>query len=1246
MSRKLTLFIISIFVSLPTLAQRITVGPGNLQNTNIVGPFASNNNKSYGSFAYIYPELSLPGILHMDTIEAIDFQRNGAIGNIPGNCLVRIWLQNTSNPDFGAANINFAALRNNINAQLVFDGVASTLIDSTLGFKKFPFLSKYAYDTSLGKNLVMFIEYEQDSFPAASISWNADNTLGVPSYANNQVKFARDTASVPTISTGSSSIHPQIRLDIPRADFEGKILIPYTCGKFPVPLGNQDTIKLRVINLGKKDAQAVKIFVRSRGANEFVDSVTTNMPRFRDTIITFPTRGISNIGMDTLTFELPADSSIQNNTREHIRQATLDIYSYRLVSEPLAPGGIGFNGSTGNFVCKFASNDKKLINQIEVNFGFVGQPFRVGIWEYDTITGQPDSLLWQSDSLTSSNTSTIPIFPPVEVNGNFYTGVRQLGTLNVSFGYQLESPVRPQTFWYSAPLASTNWIDFAPAAPFRFAIEPRTQAEFDVMAFDIVQPIENDTIAFFDFDTIRPAAEFYNLGASDMDTLIPFKCEMYIGNFKVLDIVKWDSISSGRIKTISFDTAFVPPFSGEYRVLISPNWEKDSLSLNDSLEYTFTVAVFDDVNMELIFSPQQNAVIEFKRDTIKPLFRIRNSAFNNAINFWSKVTIKGKKSGLVYADSSFTPILEPRNNNIISTKDWPATIIDSFEIVFTTELPDDSNKDFDTMRRSFIVRKTIDLKTDSILHPAVDIAYSSKIPLPKPRLRIKNDGIISPVSSTFFIEIRDDNNTLLHDDSFFNVAGISPGNTITVSFSKDVNITKRGVYSILAYHKTENDFETIQDSISGVFYYGFERDAQADSILNPTNLLKYELGEGTFLVSGRVSNQGFDSMRNTSIKMEALDSIGNIIYISGQTITLDSNESEVVNFNNITFNAAGKVEMRLITLLNKDQNITNDTLRKFFQVKVSNDVGLDSIYNFTDEENLRAQSVFRPSVLINNYGLNNQNNGFIINYQVRNSNTATVIYDETETASLDSGEQKVHVFNQTLPLTDSGSFTASARVLLNTDQRLNNDLKTQDFNVIYGSNISIADSFPKSGFRYGPYIPSTNIAPLVKLSKTGDLVLPDSGKVFIEINAINTSYNYFDSVSYKLYDNKDTFIQFTKVFDNTIRDSFNANIWVLATENDFLEDDSINFGFRVDFATSLDLLEEGLSVGPNPGNGIYTISVPSSFLNQSYQVYNTDGKEVLNGEITKMENRLDLQFLPAGVYFLHLNKLKLKLVKK
>jgi len=1242
-------FLLIFTLSFQVQAQRLTVSPGNITQTNIAGPFNTSDTISFSKYAIIYSQSTLVGILHGDTIQAIDFQRNGVNASVPGNSNCKIWISNTANDDFGVGNINFQAEILNINASLVFDGDPSVLFDSTAGFTKFSLLNKHEYDTNKGKNLVLFIEYTQDSFPTNPIFWNCDNNFAVPGFANNQVKFARGTGTtVSDTSTGTTIIHPQIRLDIPRQDYDGVILIPYTYGKLPVPVGNPDTIKLRITNLGKNAATGVKAYVTSRGANNFKDSLTiANLPTFEDVTIKYPVRfDIKNFGLDTLLFELPDDGTPLNNRREHVRLANQDVYSYRMLSEPLGPGGIGFNGGTGNFVCKFSSNTKKLINQIEVSFGIANRPFKIGIWSSHPITGLPDTLIWESDSMNSLTLSTLPIFPPVEVNGDFYTGVRQLGTLNVAFAYQLESPVRPQTFWYSTPLNSTNWIDFAPGATYRFMIEPRIQARHDLMVLSIDTPKRNDVFDYYDFDTIRPMATIYNLGATDVDTPVTFVCKMFIGNLEVLSIEHKDTIASGSIKQITFDTAFVPPFTGEYRMEVYPIWALDSIKLNDTAKINFSVEYYNDIGPDFIFSPFNSEIFEFKRDTVKPLARIRNYAFNDQSNFKVRARIISTKGVLVYEDSLTVTQLAAGGSTIVGFKDWPALIYDTFNLEVITELSSERTNSNDTLRTPFLVRKSRDVATNKIIIPADQAAYSHLEVMPAPKIEVINDGLIDEGNVVSYIEIWDkDDQTLYSDTQNYTLILKTP---LIITFIDSLRLDNRGKYFARAVTRVTNDFETSNDTLFSTFFYGFERDAMADTILAPDPTLKYELNTGSFAPVGIIKNLGYDSLRNAAVKLEGIKD-NQLFYISSRFVNLDSSQSAQVVFDNtLTFSQLGNVELRLITLHVNDQNKLNDTFTQDYFVQVSNDVGVDSILNPLDLTRIPTRSNINPSIRVSNYGLAHQSSNFDVNCRVLNPK-GVIIYNEIESLTLDSAASKVIDFTKDLTLIDTGMYTILSRSQLSTDQFLPNDSKTHTFEVYYASNNAVSSIFPEENKRYIPHSFSDTIHPSITITKTGEDNRTDSGIAYMRLSAKNSSYIYMDSLPFTFTENTnpDTALVFNKTFDSNVKDSFEARVWISSKYDGKRSDDSLIFEFSVLFATDISSVENEFEIGPNPTQGMIQINTKASQKIKRLVLIDNSGKNVLeqNFESEQGSVQLHLEHLPDGIYFLLLNDFTIKISK-
>ncbi len=1237
-SKQILIAIVLFFGTSIINAQRITIGPGINGGTNLFGPFNTDTAaNSFSRVAYIYDQSLLDGIRHGDSITAIDFEKTSfATFSGTANCI--IWMGNTTKVDFGPNNIHFLAERLNLNTVQVYNSNPIAFISGTEGYKRLDLATFYKYDTSRGKNLAIFVEYIQATPQNVVMNWNFDVAGNMPAYINNQLKQIRGKGLVIPDSTNfSSSIHPNIRLYIPRNDYEARIVIPYLYGKMPVPLGNPDTMKILVENLGKKSFNGQKAFVNSAGANVFFDSLVMPMlSSYQSIIINYPIVNIFNRGFDTLTFSITADSSNLDNRSIFLRQATDNVYSYRHLLEPPAPGGIGFNGITGNFVAKFASNAAKAINQIEVSFGFGNNPFRAAIWESNPISGKPGKLLWQSDSLISTNKSIVPVVPPVQVNGNFYAGVRQLGTNNVSFAYQLEQPVRPQTFWYSTPLADTNWVDFAPNAPFRFMIEPRLQAPYDLMVLKIDSPKNRDTFDYFKFDTVRPTATIYNLGANDADTSVLFKCNMFIGNTLVFSATKLDTIKSGRVKKMVFDTAHVFQFSGDYRMEIMSLWNKDTEKYNDTQRINFVVAYYNDAAIDNLFVPFNGQILEYKFDSLRPIIRIKNFAYNNLSNLKVRSRIWSGQQ-LIYNDSNFVN-LSAGATAIISPKSWFAVVKDSLLFETITTLANDRNKPNDTLRRWFRVAKIFDVSSDSMILPSNQQILDLSNNAPKPSLKVSNLSVGDAQNVITFISIVDKNKKLIYSDT--QRYNLLTNQSLTIQFIDSLKLVNKGKYFVTAITRVAKDFETFNDTLQTVFYFGIQNDAQSVSINKPINTLVYELNEGVFCPKATIRNNGFDSFINVPFQLTGLSN-GVPFYISVKTATLDTNQSIEISFDStLVFSSLDNVVLRLVTLLNNDQNKSNDTFLQSYSIQVSNDIGVDAVL-LPPSFRYPTKSVLFPKVLLSNLGLKAQQTPFNVNCKVLNS-LGQVFYDLDRNITIDSGAQILVDFNTNLILTDTGKYTMVVRSFLPSDQNGRNDFKSINFDIYNAHNLYLKDFTPLAATRYLPGFGTDTLRPKFRLLKTGEEFPKDSMIIYATILGKNSGYKYEDSIMVFSQFVTDTLLRFSKPFNTNIVDTFLASYMVKSQLDGNAKDDTLRFNFIINFGVGIDkiaLNELGFLLSENPSNGIWEIKSSLNEEIKSIKVYSTDGRLLFTNQYSnKTQNTtINLSHLPDGVFLLFIN---------
>lgn len=310
-------------------------------------------------------------------------------------------------------------------------------------------------------------------------------------YANSLSTYQSNTAN--GVAGTLSNFRPETRLGAASLFDKVQVTEVYALGKVPRPFGIPYNVSAIVKN---NDSGPLTFDVvltvkdSSSGTVRYTKNMTVTSLASGASQEVFFTEWLPNRNEnDSLIVSIdpqPGENYIANNVLRKITRVNSNTYSYAQSNTPV--GGVGFNGATGDFVARFHTNSANSINQIDVNFSAGGQPFQVGIWDASGTGGIPGSNLFTSTSQTSAaGVFTVLVNPPISVNGDFFVGVRQTGTTNVSFSYQTESPIRDSCFYFASPTGSTSWTDFAPNNAFRFMIEPKFALNNDVGASAIDQ---------------------------------------------------------------------------------------------------------------------------------------------------------------------------------------------------------------------------------------------------------------------------------------------------------------------------------------------------------------------------------------------------------------------------------------------------------------------------------------------------------------------------------------------------------------------------------------------------------------------------------------------------------------------------------------------------------------------------------------------------------------------------------------
>ncbi len=350
---------------------------------------------------------------------------------------------------------------------LVFDG---SLTFSATGWTEFALTTPYVRAT--GTNLQMLIE-RTDNVTHTGYVWICANGNNTSSTLNTTRRYNSTVALSGTTSLAVSAFRQAVRF-LRRYNTDASVKQVYTLGKVPLPYGVPHTISASVSNDGLTTLTNLNVTLNITGANSFTNTqVIPSLTTGASAVVTFTAFSPTVEGVNNVTVSLPGDDFTGNNSLAVTQNGNKNTWSYAYGTT--AAGGVGFNGATGDFVAKFSTSTVTAISQVSVNFFTGGQPYQIGIWDATGAGGTPGTNLYTSGTLTSvTGSNVIPVSPAVNIAaGNFYVGVKQTGTINVSFAYQTETPIRTGTFYFTSPGGGTTWTDFAPANSFRFMIEPK-----------------------------------------------------------------------------------------------------------------------------------------------------------------------------------------------------------------------------------------------------------------------------------------------------------------------------------------------------------------------------------------------------------------------------------------------------------------------------------------------------------------------------------------------------------------------------------------------------------------------------------------------------------------------------------------------------------------------------------------------------------------------------------------------------
>ena len=1201
-------------------AQFVQVGEGSYLGT-FAGPIRTSANMGVyqSKFAYIYPKSTLGNIKHGDSIFSLEFYR-AAGASLKGNHRLKIWLGNTSRNDFGSTGIFFSS--ETASAQNVIDTFASVYLDTFESFYRFTFIKPYVFDSIAGENLTVFTQFDQADTLKGSFSFYFEGTATVSGFSNNQTQYSVG-ATAPDSLNNITQYKPTLRLNYPRYDFDLEVRGVYTLGKIPLPLGNPDSVKTLLRNVGKKNVSSQKLYTYSLGQNKQKDSFQVALAVGKEQFFQVPSLSPSKKGTDSVYIE-STDKNTSNNKKYSIRQGNENIYSYRDITLPPAGGGIGFNGAQGDFVARFQSNQSKNINQISVAFGGSGRLFQLVIYSYDSIKAQPGKVIWVSDSLTSkSGTYIYDIKKPVKVEGSFFVGVRQLDLNNVSFGFQFEIPVRPRTFFYTSPIGDTTWNDFHPDAPYKFIIEPRLQADYDFRLANATMP--RDTFNIYDNDTAAPSVTIQNVGVLKPSDSVEIVCE--IRGLNLLHFKKsfFDTLSPGMSRTYTFPKEFVPYEFGAHRLIAYVKHKNDAIKDNDTFIRNFYVGVTKDVMVRTLHVPSSYSSYVYKMDTVQPLATVMNAGYDNTTNF-DVVCQIFRRSQKLYEKKN-TLSLPKFQTKILYWPTYNTNDTGQLEMLVYTALNGDRYTPNDTIRVKMYVYKVQDFIADSILSPRPDIEYkvTDKINV---QARIKNDGVLPLDNSKVVMKIFNSKEVKVFEDS-----------SKSAIYGEDIKITQlknkftppaNGVYRVWVGPDSTQDKYPENDTLSHYFTVGTPTNFSIDS-LHIVDTMSNAITNG-YPVAATLKSLGFDSAQNQVNLNVQFSRKGTVWYNEKALVTLlPGQQNKITLSKNFKPLFTGTYDVLAWISHPKDKKNQNDTLRETVYVEVGKDALVTNISAPKDSQifyyNDQLDSI---QVTVLNQGRESMSQ-VAVNCQVF-FEKAIVLNDQKQ-VDLNSGESKVVVFypNKTWLTRGKGKVICETNHL--GDQNIANDSLVRNFEVRSKRDliINLIDS-PSIG---GSYVTGKSMWPQVKIANTGDdsSVISQNLKVEIYSDKINGNLVYSDQLSYPELGPTN---QFTATAVQAFKPQTMGVYWIRAfalnNTDENSANDTLSGSFQVLVNSVINPSKIKVIAYPNPSsNGEFTLL--SSEMLESVRVFSSTGQEVARFEHISAP-LLNFTIKTSGLYFL------------
>ena len=443
-----------------TLAQPVgttVVVPGQARYPNVTTSTLSRGpdpSKNYQRVMAVYPPADVLGVGPGLPLQSLGFRlRTPATAAVSGT--LRLWLRNTTDPNYSLTNVWAYSLQNPVPFQQVYNGPLT--IPAVAGWFDVAFQTPFAYT---GGGFYLAYEWETTAPIAASGVYDCKDFL--PQSLQNAV----NATALPTTLNQISSYRPILRLGYLPPAQDAAVLRVYGLGKLaqqtclmPYP------VQAVVRNMGTQPLNNVPVtFVPGTGAGQAVTVVIPSLAVGAEASVRLPglAPAVSTTGRYVrYAVQVPPDQNTGNDTQRDSTLATARELTYTtgFPGAAYGVGNIGFNtaaANTGTLLCRYPLRATALISSVRVRLS--GVATNVGNTVFGIVLDEQGRLLGRSaDAVITANQNggwlTLPLPTPVRTTGRaFFAGMAQTrprvaGQYYYPLATQAEAIVRDSAYY-------------------------------------------------------------------------------------------------------------------------------------------------------------------------------------------------------------------------------------------------------------------------------------------------------------------------------------------------------------------------------------------------------------------------------------------------------------------------------------------------------------------------------------------------------------------------------------------------------------------------------------------------------------------------------------------------------------------------------------------------------------------------------------------------------------------------------